>query len=797
MAGRTGKCRAWVTPLLALGFWLTPSIKAQTARNPHGPISIPCENCHTTTSFSPLRAQPEFDHNRTQFPLRGMHQNVACNSCHVTRVFTEAGTQCATCHADFHRRQFGAQCENCHTVQGWRVATRSVEDHLNRFPLLGAHAAVACDACHRGAATGVYTGLSTQCVSCHQAQFQQARSVDHRAAGFPTTCETCHNVNNWQLARFDHNQFAKFQLTGAHATVACASCHAGGHYQGTVATCAGCHAKDFAATTNPNHVTAGFPQTCETCHNTTQWLGATFDHSTTRFPLTGKHSTTTCAQCHANGQYATLPTTCVSCHLPDYQKTTTPNHVAASFPQTCETCHNTTQWLGATFDHNTTKFPLTGKHTTVACATCHTNGQYATLPTTCVSCHLPDYQKTTTPNHVAASFPQTCETCHSTTQWLGAVFDHNATKFPLTGKHTSVACATCHTNGQYATLPTTCVSCHLPDYQKTTTPNHVAASFPQTCETCHSTTQWLGAVFNHNATKFPLTGKHTTVACATCHANGQYATLPTTCVSCHLPDYPENHDSESRRCGFPANLRDLPQHDAVARRGIQPQHDQVPADRQAHDGCLRDVPHQRPVRDACRRPACRATCRIIQKTTTPNHVAAGFPQTCETCHSTTQWLGATFNHNTTKFPLTGKHTTVACATCHVNGQYATLPTTCVSCHLPDFQKTTSPESRRRWIPADVRDVPHHGAVAGGDVQSQHDEVPADRQAHDGRLRDVPRQRPVCDATDHLRLLPSAGLPEDHDSESRRCGFPANLRNVPHARRSGWGRRSITTRRSSR
>ena len=87
MAGRTGMCRAWVTPLLVLGFWLIPPIQAQTARNPHGPISIPCENCHTTTSFSPLRAQPEFDHNRTQFPLLGMHQNVACNSCHVSRRF--------------------------------------------------------------------------------------------------------------------------------------------------------------------------------------------------------------------------------------------------------------------------------------------------------------------------------------------------------------------------------------------------------------------------------------------------------------------------------------------------------------------------------------------------------------------------------------------------------------------------------------------------------------------------------------------------------------------------------------
>ena len=195
MTGRTGMCRAWVTPLLALGFWLMPAIQAQTARNPHGPISIPCENCHTTTSFSPLRAQPEFDHNRTQFPLRGMHQNVACNSCHVSKVFTEVGRQCADCHADFHGRQFGAQCENCHTVQGWRVAARSVEDHLNRFPLLGAHAAVACDACHRGAATGVYTGLSTQCVTCHQQQFQQPRAwitvpLDFQPRAKPATTST-------------------------------------------------------------------------------------------------------------------------------------------------------------------------------------------------------------------------------------------------------------------------------------------------------------------------------------------------------------------------------------------------------------------------------------------------------------------------------------------------------------------------------------------------------------------------------------------------------------------------------
>ena len=278
---------------------------AQSVRNPHGPLSIPCENCHTTTSWAPLRAQPEFDHNReTKFPLRGLHQNVACNECHVSKVFRQAGKQCADCHADFHRRQLGAQCENCHTVRGWRVAAQSVSDHRNRFPLLGAHAAVACESCHRGAATGNFVGLSTQCFSCHRQQYANAQSVNHRAAGFPTACETCHNVDSWQVARFDHAQFARFALTGAHRDLACSSCHAGGKFQGMAADCFGCHARDFANAANPNHVGAGFPRDCSSCHSTSSWQGATFDHSTaTKFALTGAHASTACGSCHIGGTF--------------------------------------------------------------------------------------------------------------------------------------------------------------------------------------------------------------------------------------------------------------------------------------------------------------------------------------------------------------------------------------------------------------------------------------------------------------------------------------------------------------
>src|SRR5579883_1592106 len=135
-----------------------PALAQSSVRNPHGKLAVPCQNCHTTTSWSPLRLKPEFDHNTdTHYPLRGMHADLSCNSCHVSKIFTEASTQCASCHADFHKRQFGAQCDSCHTVNGWRVNTQSVRDHLNRFPLLGAHATATCDSCHKGAAAGDYT----------------------------------------------------------------------------------------------------------------------------------------------------------------------------------------------------------------------------------------------------------------------------------------------------------------------------------------------------------------------------------------------------------------------------------------------------------------------------------------------------------------------------------------------------------------------------------------------------------------------------------------------------------------
>ncbi len=697
-------CKLFIRLLAAIAFtvgFTSLAVGQGSVQNPHGRLSIACQNCHTTTSFSPIRAVPEFNHNsQTHYPLRGLHVNVACNSCHVSRVFTAAGTQCADCHADFHRRQFGAQCENCHTVQGWQRATKPIQEHMNRFPLLGAHATVECDSCHKGAAVGNYVGLSTQCASCHLKDYTAAKIVNHQAARFPTQCDTCHNLNGWLVTRFDHARFTGFALVGAHTNLACELCHTGGKFQGVPTDCYSCHAKDYNAATNPNHVAAGFSHDCTACHtNSLNWLNATFNHNLTKFPLTGKHATTDCVLCHVNNNFTALSTACNSCHLKDYQGTSDPAHAAAGFSQDCQLCHSTTNWTGATFNHNTTKFPLTGKHTAVACATCHVNNQFATLPANCDSCHLKDYQGATSPNHAAAGFPLDCGLCHATTDWLSATFNHNTTKFPLTGKHTGVACATCHVNNQFATLPTNCDSCHLKEYQGTTNPNHVASAFPLNCSLCHSTVDWTGATFNHNATKFPLTGKHTTVACATCHVNNQYATLPTNCDSCHLKEYQGTTNPNHLASAFPLNCSLC--HSTVDWTGATFNHNAT----------------KFPLTGKHTTVAC-ATCHVnnqyatlptncdschlkeYQATTNPGHAAAGFALNCALCHSTTDWLGATFNHSATKFPLTGKHTTVACASCHVNNQFATLPTNCDSCHLKEYQATTNPNHVSAAFPKD-------------------------------------------------------------------------------------------------
>ncbi|HET9409826.1 MAG TPA: hypothetical protein VFO39_21505 [Candidatus Sulfotelmatobacter sp.] len=614
-----------VLPLCALVLLISASEAALAQSttgtySPHGNLNVPCQNCHTADAWKPIRAVPEFDHNQTRYPLRGMHQAVTCTQCHVKPVFTNVGQRCQDCHADIHKRQLGANCEQCHTVRGWQVSIQQIQQHTNRFPLTGAHAAVDCDSCHKGAANSKFETMSTNCYSCHASEFKGTTNPNHLTAGFPTTCNQCHGTDSWLDAKFDHASVG-FPLAGGHAVPPrqCTDCHINSNYNLASTACVTCHLKDFQGTTNPNHVTDSFPQACAQCHNIFSWANARFDHNSVGFPLTGMHTVPPrqCTDCHSqkNGGYNLKTTACVFCHLSDYQGTTNPAHVTLNFPQTCQSCHNTTSWSNATFNHNSTGFPLTGSHTVPPrqCTDCHIGNNYNLANMTCVSCHQKDYTNALSPvNHPAASFPTTCESCHDTVLWTDGKFNHAATGFTLTGAHTVPPrqCSDCHVNSNYKLSSAACVTCHLKDYQATNNPNHAAAGFPQQCELCHDTTVWTDSTFNHNNTAFPLTGSHTVPPrqCSDCHVNNNYTTLPTACYGCHSTDY--------------------------------------------------------------------------KNTSNPGHAAQPqfFPTTCQNCHNTTTWLNATFNHaQYTPFPINHGNANGVCSTCHTNSNnYAVFQ--CTNCH---------------------------------------------------------------------------------------------------------------------
>ncbi len=737
-------------------------------QSPHGKnLNLDCAFCHESTNWKIIPKHIKFDHNKgTSFKLTGQHQEVNCQSCHKSLIFSEVESECISCHKDVHQNTLGPDCERCHTTNTW-IVSNIIQIHQNsRFPLVGVHQNVDCLSCHAGydnlrftpqsiscfschakqfyATTSPnhvqsnfstncedchsltsftwgstnfdhsffplvaghniancfschvqgnnFKGLSTDCYSCHKQQYLQTKNPDHVQAKFSTTCQDCHNINSFTQATFNHNTTG-FSLTGVHAGVSCQSCHISG-YVNTSSDCYSCHSKDFAAATDPNHTTQGFPHDCSQCHSTASWNGAAFDHNTTGFALTGAHATVTCQSCHSAG-YTNTSSDCYSCHNNDFAKTTDPNHVTQGFSHNCSQCHSTTSWGDANFNHSTTGFALTGAHATVTCQSCHSAG-YTNTSSDCYSCHNNDFAKTTDPNHVTQGFSHDCSQCHSTTSWGDANFNHSTTGFALTGAHATVTCQSCHSAG-YTNTPSDCYSCHSNDFSATTNPNHVSQGFPHNCSQCHSTTNWSGAAFDHSTTGFALTGAHTTVTCQSCHSAG-YTNTPSDCYSCHNSDYAGTTDPNHATQGFSHDCSQC--------------HSTTNWDDANFDHSKTGFPllgaHATAACQSCHTsgyatppPINCYSCHQAkyQAATNPGHTAAGLPQTCQDCHNTTAWSPSTFNHTNTGFSLTGAHVSLSCSSCH-KGTVSGLTTDCYSCHSQDYSNTTNPPHSSQGFPHD-------------------------------------------------------------------------------------------------
>ena len=525
----------------------------QGATNPnHVDNQFPqdCTVCHTTAAWQPAT----FDHALTDFPLTGAHIQVSCAQCHVNGQYAGTPSTCWACHQDDYENVddpnhvtggYSHDCTECHTTDSWEGGDFNHDN--SDFPLTGAHVTVSCATCH---INGQYQGLPSACWACHQPDYQGATNPDHADNQFPQDCAVCHTTAAWQPSTFDH-ALTDFPLTGEHVETSCAQCHVNGQYAGTPSACWACHQDDYEDVDDPNHVTGGYSHDCTECHTTDGWEGGNFNHDNSDFPLTGAHVAVSCAQCHVNGQYQSLPSACWACHEPDFNGAVAPNHVQSQYPQDCTVCHSTAAWQPSTFDHALSAFPLTGAHVTVSCATCHVNGQFQGLPSACWACHEPDYNGAVAPNHVQSQYPQDCATCHSTTAWQPSTFDHALSAFPLSGAHVTVSCAACHVGGQFQGTPADCWSCHADDFQSVADPNHVSGQYPHDCMVCHTTATWQGAIFNHNTTDFPLTGAHVAVSCAACHVGGQYQNTPMDCFFCHDNDYNSASSPDHGGEGYP------------------------------------------------------------------------------------------------------------------------------------------------------------------------------------------------------------------------------------------------------
>ena len=189
-----------------------------------------------------------FHHSKTRFTLVGAHKEVA-GKCHAGERYQGLATTCGSCHGleDKHAGRNGSACEACNKETGWRQAVAFDHD-LTRFPLIGLHAAVPCEACQPS-----FKEASRARASCHRDA--------HHVGRLGPNCATFHNPNGWSRWRFDHDK--QHPLTGAHRALQCHACH-------TVSRAAKVSAPSTCyACLGRNEVHDGaFGRACEKCHTT-------------------------------------------------------------------------------------------------------------------------------------------------------------------------------------------------------------------------------------------------------------------------------------------------------------------------------------------------------------------------------------------------------------------------------------------------------------------------------------------------------------------------------------------------
>lgn len=431
-------------------------------------LSGPCRSCHAEHKGRSADilglSEATFDHARTDYPLAGAHQRVACDGCHVEGRRRDAAPQdCVGCHRedDPHGDAMSDDCDSCHDEVRWQ-ATRFDHDRTDH-PLTGAHREAACDGCHAGRR---FEGTPTECIACH--------AIDDAHGGrFGRACADCHTTTAWRRKDFDHGRKTGFPLEGAHATARCDSCHRKppGELE-LPKDCGACHRAD--------DVHAGrFGTACESCHGAVAWKTVRFDHDRkTDFPLRDAHAKVACEGCHMRGLESDqkMDMRCIACHAKD-------DVHREALGSDCAECHDELRFAGRVrFDHDLTRFPLLGLHAVAGCEACHADRTFQRDDRACRACHAGD-------DVHAGTLGSDCERCHTPNGWMLWQFDHDAqTRFALAGGHAGIACDGCHRQpmGGAFQMAQRCVDCHE-------TEDAHRGRFGRGCQNCHSDAAWKPA----------------------------------------------------------------------------------------------------------------------------------------------------------------------------------------------------------------------------------------------------------------------------------------------------------------
>jgi hypothetical protein len=236
-------------------------------------------------------------------PWRGVATE-RCLACHVTigdEIAARTGLHgrlddpksCADCHPD----HLGREVDIVQTAVD-NYPHDQVGFSLVRHQRLADGTAFVCADCH---VAPEYVLDQATCAACHRGM--DASFTERHIVNYGTGCLSCHD-GRAMPGSFAHE--AVFPLAGAHAKVACDTCHVSEARTQPSQACIACHEE-------PAIHRGGFGTNCAACHSTDGWLPARLrSHA---FPLDhgiqAGEGEVSCLTCHPAGYAAYI---CYGCH---------------------------------------------------------------------------------------------------------------------------------------------------------------------------------------------------------------------------------------------------------------------------------------------------------------------------------------------------------------------------------------------------------------------------------------------------------------------------------------------------